>query len=119
MKTKAAVAVIAALSGLMVDQSAAEDGLWFEYPWTNDRFKIGRYSSPRAARLREQKIAALPREATDKFLAKFGVQRIKDLPTSQVEKARAFVEQLRIRQDIRLRAFAAPGDVEQIGRAHV
>ena len=39
-------------------------------------------------------LKALPREATDKFLAKFGVQRIKDLPTSQVEKARAFVEQL-------------------------
>ena len=45
-----------------------------------------RGSSPRSK--------ALPREATDKFLAKFGVQRIKDLPTSQVEKARAFVEQL-------------------------
>ena len=39
-------------------------------------------------------LKALPREATDKFLAKFGVQRIKDLPASQVEKARAFVEQL-------------------------
>ena len=39
-------------------------------------------------------LKALPREATDKFLAKFGVQRIKDLPTSQMEKARAFVEQL-------------------------
>ena len=68
-------------------------------------------------------LKALPREATDKFLAKFGVQRIKDLPTSQVEKARAFVEQLRIRQDIRLRAFAAPGDVElepdaSLGRGH-
>ena len=39
-------------------------------------------------------LKALPREATDKFLAKFGVQRIKDLPASQVEKARAVVEQL-------------------------
>jgi hypothetical protein len=39
-------------------------------------------------------LKALPREATDRFLQKFGIQRIKELPTSQVEKARAFVEQL-------------------------
>ena len=39
-------------------------------------------------------LKALPREAVDRFLQKFGVQRIKDLPAAQVEKARAFVEQL-------------------------
>jgi len=39
-------------------------------------------------------LKALPREATDKFLAKFGIQRIKDLSAAHVEKARAFVEQL-------------------------
>ena len=50
--------------------------------------------SPNVAQGLVTALKALPREATDKFLAKFGVQRIKDLPTSQVEKARAFVEQL-------------------------
>lgn len=39
-------------------------------------------------------LKALPREAVDRFLAKFGIQKIKDLPAAQVEKARAFVEQL-------------------------
>lgn len=39
-------------------------------------------------------LKALPREATDRFLAKFGIQRIKDLPAAQLEKAHAFVEQL-------------------------
>lgn len=39
-------------------------------------------------------LKALPREAVDKFLQKFGVQRVKDLPAAQVEKARAFVAQL-------------------------
>lgn len=50
--------------------------------------------SPNVAQGLVTALKALPREATDKFLAKFGVQRIKDLPTSQVEKARAFVEQI-------------------------
>ena len=50
--------------------------------------------SPNVAQSIVTALKALPREATDKFLAKFGVQRIKDLPASQVEKARAFVEQL-------------------------
>ena len=50
--------------------------------------------SPNVAQGIVTALKALPREATDKFLAKFGVQRIKDLPASQVEKARAFVEQL-------------------------
>ncbi len=52
-------------------------------------------------------LKALPREATDKFLAKFGVQRIKDLPASQVEKARAFVEQLQTES-----AAPAPAETE-------
>ena len=50
--------------------------------------------SPNVAQSIVTALKALPREAADKFLAKFGVQRIKDLPASQVEKARAFVEQL-------------------------
>jgi hypothetical protein len=52
-------------------------------------------------------LKALPREATDKFLAKFNVQRIKDLPAAQVEKARAFVEQLQTES-------AAPAQSEEI-----
>lgn len=50
--------------------------------------------SPTVAQGLVTALKALPREATDKFLAKFGVQRIKDLRTSQVEKARGFLEQL-------------------------
>jgi len=61
--------------------------------------------APNVAQAIVAALKALPREATDKFLAKFGVQRIKDLPTSQVEKARAFVEQLQTE-------FAAPAAAE-------
>jgi len=50
--------------------------------------------SPNVAQGIVTALKALPREATDRFLQKFGIQRIKELPTSQVEKARAFVEQL-------------------------
>jgi hypothetical protein len=39
-------------------------------------------------------LKTMPREAVDRFLEKFGVQRIKELPAAQVEKARAFVEVL-------------------------
>ncbi len=51
-------------------------------------------ASPNVAQAIATALKALPREATDRFLQKFGLQRIKELPTSQVEKARAFVEQL-------------------------
>ncbi|MFP2963492.1 hypothetical protein ACLEPN_38570 [Myxococcus sp. 1LA] len=50
--------------------------------------------SPNVAQGIVTALKALPREATDRFLQKFGIQRIKELPTSQVEKARAFLEQL-------------------------
>ena len=49
---------------------------------------------PKVAQGIATQLKALPREAVDRFLQKFGVQRIKDLPAAQVEKARAFVEQL-------------------------
>jgi hypothetical protein len=49
---------------------------------------------PKVAQAIATQLKALPREAVDRFLQKFGVQRIKDLPAAQVEKARAFVEQL-------------------------
>lgn len=49
---------------------------------------------PKIAQAIATQLKALPREAVDRFLQKLGVQRIKDLPAAQVEKARAFVEQL-------------------------
>ena len=49
---------------------------------------------PRVAQDLATQLKALPREAVDRFLQKFSVQRIKDLPGAQLEKARAFVEQL-------------------------
>ena len=49
---------------------------------------------PKVAQGIATQLKALPREAVDRFLEKFSVQRIKDLPAAQVEKARAFVEQL-------------------------
>ncbi|CAM4541392.1 hypothetical protein [Myxococcus xanthus] len=39
-------------------------------------------------------LKALPREAVDRFLQKFSVQRIRDLPASKGELARAFVDSL-------------------------
>ena len=49
---------------------------------------------PRVAQMYAAQLKALPREAVDRFLQKFGVQRIKDLPAAHAEKARAFIEQL-------------------------
>ena len=56
--------------------------------------KTGGTVDPKVAQAIATQLKALPREAVDRFLQKFGVQRIKDLPAAQVEKARAFVEQL-------------------------
>ncbi|WP_338869336.1 hypothetical protein [Myxococcus stipitatus] len=39
-------------------------------------------------------LKALPREAVDRFLERFGVQRIRDIPASKGELARAFVDSL-------------------------
>ena len=50
-------------------------------------------------------LKTMPREAADRFCKKFGVARIKDLPTAQVEKARAFVEVL-------ASEFAAPAPAD-------
>lgn len=40
-------------------------------------------------------LKALPREAVDKFLAKFSIAKVKELPSSKVDAARAFIEQLK------------------------
>ena len=39
-------------------------------------------------------LKTMPREAVDRFCKKFGVERIKELPRAQIEKARAFIEVL-------------------------
>lgn len=49
---------------------------------------------PKVAQTLATQLKAMPREAVDRFLEKFAVQRIKDLPANMVEKARAFVEQM-------------------------
>lgn len=49
---------------------------------------------PKTAQAIVQSLKALPREAVDRFLQKFGISRIKDLPAAHVDKARAFVETL-------------------------
>jgi hypothetical protein len=56
--------------------------------------KAGGTVDPKVAQAIVAELKALPREAVDRFLQKFGVRRIKDLPAGQVEKARAFVEQV-------------------------
>lgn len=56
--------------------------------------KAGGTIEPKVAHSIVTQLKTLPREAVDRFLQKFGVLRIKDLPASQVETARAFVEQL-------------------------
>ena len=49
---------------------------------------------PKVAQAIATQLKALPREAVERFLQKFGVQRIKDLPAALADKARAFVDQL-------------------------
>jgi hypothetical protein len=49
---------------------------------------------PKVAQAIAAQLKALPREAVDRFLQKFNVQRIKDLPAALADKARAFVDQL-------------------------
>ena len=58
---------------------------------------------PRTAQSIVQSLKALPREAVDRFCAKFGVARIRDLPASQVDRALAFVDALEAE-------FGAKGD---------
>ncbi len=50
---------------------------------------------PKAAQAIVVALKTLPREAVDRFLSEFGVQRVKDLPAARAEKASAFVENLR------------------------
>lgn len=57
---------------------------------------------PKVAQSFAAQLKSMPRESVDRFLQKFQIQRIKDLPASQVDKARVFVEQLQAEH-------AAPG----------
>jgi hypothetical protein len=61
---------------------------------------------PKVAQALVASLKALPREAVDKFLKKFGVKRVKDLPAAQADKAKAFVKELV--------AAAAPASKEDV-----
>jgi len=56
--------------------------------------KSGGVVDPKTAQTIVQSLKALPREAVDRFCKKFDIARIKDLPASEVDKAKAFVEAL-------------------------
>ena len=56
--------------------------------------KVGEPVDVKLAQAMATALKALPREAVDRFLQKFGVQRIRDLPASKGELARAFVDSL-------------------------
>ncbi len=48
---------------------------------------------PRVAQAITAQLKTLPRAMVDQFLAKFGVQRVKDIPAAQAERALEFAEQ--------------------------
>lgn len=56
--------------------------------------KVGEPVDVKLAQAMATALNALPREAVDRFLQKFGVQRIRDIPASKGELARAFVDSL-------------------------
>lgn len=58
-----------------------------------DRKDDGTVDASTAQALAAQ-LKTMPREAVDRFCKKFNVSRIKDLPSAQLEKARAFLEVL-------------------------
>lgn len=49
---------------------------------------------PKLATAIVTQLKAMPRQAVDRFLAQFGIKRIKDLPAAQWERAKAFIEKL-------------------------
>jgi hypothetical protein len=49
---------------------------------------------PKRSQAMVRSLKALPKEAVDRFLHKFSISRIKDLPATQEEKALAFIEVL-------------------------
>lgn len=49
---------------------------------------------PKLAHAITTQLKALPREAVDRFLERFRIQRIRDLPAAQVTQAKTFVEAL-------------------------
>lgn len=61
---------------------------------TDEAQGSGQVIDPKEAQELAAQLKALRREAVDRFLEQFGIQRIKDLSISQLEKATAFVEQL-------------------------
>ncbi|WP_426747394.1 hypothetical protein VZQ01_07955 [Myxococcus faecalis] len=63
-------------------------------PAATSSAKAGEPVDVRLAQAMATALKALPREAVDRFLQKFSVQRIRDIPASKAELARAFVDSL-------------------------
>ncbi|XXF79762.1 hypothetical protein P2318_08375 [Myxococcaceae bacterium GXIMD 01537] len=63
-------------------------------PAATSSTKAGEPVDVKLAQAMATALKALPREAVDRFLQKFDVQRIRDLPASKGEVARAFVDAL-------------------------
>ncbi|RJS14242.1 hypothetical protein DRW03_35310 [Corallococcus sp. H22C18031201] len=61
---------------------------------TSSNAKVGELVDVKLAQGIATALKGLPREAVDRFLQKFSVQRIRDLPASKGEVARAFVDSL-------------------------
>lgn len=56
--------------------------------------KAGSTLEPKVAQEVVLRLKTLPREAVDRFLQQFGIQRVKDLTQSQLQKANELVEEL-------------------------
>ncbi|NVJ26340.1 hypothetical protein HUW62_34470 [Myxococcus sp. AM011] len=72
--------------------------------------KAGEPVDVKLAQAMAMALKGLPREAVDRFLQKFGVQRIRDLPASKGELARAFVDAL-----VTEYSAESPADVDPFG----
>ncbi|RUO88967.1 hypothetical protein D7Y11_32805 [Corallococcus sp. AB018] len=75
----------------MAEAAAATSGT---SPGTSSNARAGDPVDVKLAQAMATALKALPREAVDRFLQKFGVQRIRDIPASKGELARAFVDSL-------------------------
>ncbi len=74
------------------DGGAAGDSLG-SYDRKADRKADGTIDSNTVQVVTKQ-LKTMPREAVERFCAKFGITRVRDLPSAQIDKARAFLEVL-------------------------
>ena len=81
------------LEKLYSDDAEASDDL-DSYDRKADEPKASGPIDPKLAQSIVASLKPLPRETVDKFLQKFGVKRVKDLPASEAQRAKAFVKEL-------------------------